>query len=135
MIEIKKITTEETYHLRHTVMYPNLPLEAIKLPKDNKGEHFAVVKNDVIVSVVSLFFENNNAQFRKLATAVSEQGKGHASSLIKHIIEYSKKEKTKKIWCNARILKIAFYKKFGLLETTKTYSKDGFDFIILEMDL
>ncbi|MCR1026056.1 GNAT family N-acetyltransferase [Cellulophaga baltica] len=135
MIEIKEITAEETYPLRHEVMYPNHPFEYIKLPKDQEGKHFAVVNNAKNVTVVSLFFENDNAQFRKLATLESEQGKGYASKLLDFIIAYAKTKKAKKLWCNARVNKTNYYKKFGLKETHKTYTEAGIDFIILEMDL
>lgn len=135
MIQVKEITAEETYPLRHTVMYPDFPLEYIKLPKDFEGQHFAVFRDDKIVTVVSLFFENNKAQFRKLATLESEQGNGHATLLLKHIIEYSKKQNASILWCNARSNKTDFYKKFGMKKTDKTYTKAGISFIILEMDL
>ncbi|QXP52655.1 MULTISPECIES: GNAT family N-acetyltransferase [unclassified Cellulophaga] len=135
MIEIKEITAEETYPLRHEVMYPNHPFEYIKLPKDQEGKHFAVVHEGKNVTVVSLFFEDSIAQFRKLATLESEQGKGHASRLLNFIIAYAKEKKAEKLWCNARANKTRYYKKFGLKETQKTYTEAGIDFIILEMDL
>ncbi len=135
MIEIITTTAEKIYPIRHKVMYPDLPFDYIKLPKDKEGTHFAVIKNEVITTVVSLFFEGNIAQFRKLATIETEQNKGYASSLLKHIINYSKNMGCKKIWCNARVNKISYYKKFGMYETNKTYTKSGIDFIILEMNL
>ncbi|WP_255535248.1 GNAT family N-acetyltransferase [Cellulophaga sp. E16_2] len=135
MIEIKEITAEETYPLRHKVMYPNHPFDYIKLPKDQEGTHFAVVKNAKNVTVVSLFFENDSAQFRKLATLESEQGQGHASKLLDFVIAYAKQKKAEKLWCNARANKTSYYKKFGLEETNKTYTEAGIDFIILEMNL
>jgi predicted GNAT family N-acyltransferase len=135
MIEIKEITAEETYPLRHNVMYPDLPFEYIKLPKDSEGKHFAVVKNNIPISVVSLFFEESVAQFRKLATLESEQGNGHASKLLDFVITFAITNNAKKLWCNARANKTNFYKKFGLKETDQTYSEAGIDFVILEMIL
>ncbi|MBU2997317.1 GNAT family N-acetyltransferase [Cellulophaga baltica] len=135
MIEIITTTAEKIYPIRHTVMYPDLPFDYIKLPKDNQGTHFAVVKNEKIVSIVSVFIENNVAQFRKLATLESEQKQGYGTYLLKHIIKYAKNKGCEKLWCNARLNKAGYYKKFGMYETNKTYTKSGIDFIVLEMDL
>jgi predicted GNAT family N-acyltransferase len=135
MIEIITTTAEKIYPIRHTVMYPNLPFDYIKLPKDNEGTHFAIIKSKEIVTVVSLFFEHNSAQFRKLATLETEQGNGYATMLLKYIIEYSKEKGCNKLWCNARSNKTNYYKKFGMCETDKTYTKAGINFIVLEMNL
>tara|TARA_R110000796_G_scaffold88850_2_gene191753 strand:- start:14607 stop:15014 length:408 start_codon:yes stop_codon:yes gene_type:complete len=132
MISIKKITTTQTYHLRHTVMWPNHPIDFIKLPEDEEGVHFGLFENDELVCIVSLFIKNKTAQFRKLATKVSDQGKGYATQILHHIILYCSQLKIEKLWCNARANKTSFYKKFGLDETKKTYSKGGIDFIVLE---
>lgn len=132
MISIKKITTTQTYHLRHTVMWPNHPIDFIKLPEDEEGVHFGLFENDELVCIVSLFIKNKTAQFRKLATKVSDQGKGYATQILHHIILYCSQLKIEKLWCNSRANKTSFYKKFGLEETNKTYSKGGIDFIVLE---
>ena len=132
MISIKKITTTQTYHLRHTVMWPNHPIDFIKLPEDEEGVHFGLFENDELVCIVSLFIKNKTAQFRKLATKVSDQGKGYATQILHHIILYCSQLKIEKLWCNARANKTSFYKKFGLDETKKTYRKGGIDFIVLE---
>ena len=131
-IKIQEISAEQTYDLRHIVMYPDLPFDYIKLPKDHEGVHFGVFKNNIIVTVVSLFIEGNSAQFRKLATAESEQGNGYASTLLNYIIAYSKERQCENMWCNARANKTSYYKKFGFIETNKTYAQAGIDFIVLE---
>ena len=85
-----------------------------------------------MVSIVSLFIENGQAQFRKLATEETEQGRGYGGQLLNHIIQEALLKKTERIWCNARVTKTAFYEKFGLQKTKETYSKGGVDFVILE---
>lgn len=132
-IEIKLITGEETWLLRHKVMWPNMPFDFIKLPEDADGEHFGLFYKNELVSVVSLFSKDNTIfQFRKLATKVEEQGKGYASKLIRHIIAYTKNKNGSVLWCNARKNKSLFYKKFGLVETDKTYIKQHVAFVIME---
>jgi len=132
MKEIKEISATETYHLRHTVMWPGHPMDFIKLPEDHNGVHFGLFNAEELICVVSLFIDGDTAQFRKLATKVSEQGKGFGTEILHHLIAYCEALKLKKLWCNARVNKSEFYKKFGLLKTNSTYTKGGIDFVILE---
>jgi predicted GNAT family N-acyltransferase len=129
---IKEITAVDTYHLRHTVMWPNMPLDYVILPNDAQGIHFGLFKNDILIAVVSLFIENNKAQFRKLATATSEQGKGYGSQLLSHLIAYTKNKGVNKIWCNARADKKEFYLKFGFEFTNKVFRKKEIDYVVME---
>ena len=131
-IEIKQITAEQTWSLRHRIMYPNEPFESIKLPDDFEGIHFGLFKKGLLVTVVSLFIRNNEVQFRKLATEISEQRKGYASKLLDYIFNYATRIDATRIWCNARENKAYFYEKFGLQITEETYVKTGIKFVIME---
>lgn len=134
-ITIKEINVENTWDIRHRVMWPNNSINYIKLPEDSTGIHFGLYKNNLLIAVVSLFIKQNTAQFRKLATDVHEQGNGYATLLIRHIIKYAKNEKVDKIWCNARAEKAAFYKKFKMVKTNNIYQKNEIDFIVMEKRL
>lgn len=131
-IEIREINPEDTLDLRHRVMWPDHPMDFIKLPEDPDGIHFGLFKNDQLISIVSLFIKGNEAQFRKFATEKNEQSKGYGSQLLFFLMEYASKKNIKRIWCNARKNKTDFYKKFGLERTNITYIKGGLDFIVLE---
>ena len=132
---IEQITYQLTWPIRHEVMWPDKPIDYIKLPEDENGIHFAVWKNRKIVVVVSVFIDGNRAQFRKLATLESEQGKGYGSALINHLIEHLKHEKVRTLWCNARTDKTEFYKKFGLTETEQRFNRGGQDYVIMQKTL
>ena len=129
---IKEIAAAQTYHLRHTVMWPSRPMAFIQLPEDENGVHFGLYKEEELLCIVSLFITDRTAQFRKLATKVSEQGKGYASEILLHLISYCTSLNIEKLWCNARVSKTHFYQKFGFEETKKTYTKGGIDFRVLE---
>ena len=131
-IKIKQISNEKVWLLRHKIMYPDRSFEFIKLSKDDEGIHFGLFANEKLVSVVSLFIENNKAQFRKLATEIEEQGKGYGTRLLNYVFEQANAYNVKSIWCNARTKKLSFYKKFDMLVTDKTYTKMGIDFVIME---
>jgi predicted GNAT family N-acyltransferase len=129
---ITEISAEKTWDLRHRVMWPNKPLDYVKLPNDNEGIHYGLWKNKKLVSVVSLFIKNEDIQFRKLATEIPEQGNGYATKLLLHVMLLASNKKISRIWCNARTDKIKFYKKFGMKETNHKFSKENIDYVIVE---
>ncbi len=131
-VTIREITHKDTIDLRHRVMWPNHPVDFVKLPEDPDGIHFGLFKSDDLISIVSLFINGDEAQFRKLATEKKEQNNGYGSRLLFYLMEYASERNLKRIWCNARKNKTTFYKKFGLERTNITYTKGGIDFIVLE---
>ncbi|MFT5885343.1 MAG: putative GNAT family N-acyltransferase [Arcticibacterium sp.] len=131
-IEIKEIKAHETWDMRHRVMWPERNIDYVKLPKDKEGFHYGLFSKGFMVSIVSLFIENGQAQFRKLATEETEQGRGYGGQLLNHVIKMAQSKKANRIWCNARVNKTGFYEKVGLQKTNETYSKGGIDFLILE---
>lgn len=132
-MEIKEITASETWNIRHNVMWPDQPFEFVQLEEDNSGFHFGVFTNNKLVSIVSCFIVEEEMQFRKLATLQEYQGKGSASHLLKHILQFAKEKNIKKVWCNARSTKKSFYEKFGMKDTFKTFTKAGQEFTIMEI--
>lgn len=131
---IKQITSAETLLIRQKVMWPHKPIDYVKLPNDENGKHYGLFLNGQIVSIISLFTENNEVQFRKFATLNEFQGLGYGTLLLKSIIELAKKKKVNKIWCNARVEKSTFYSQFNLKPTDKKFVKGGIKYVIMEKD-
>lgn len=134
-MEIKEIQASETWQIRHEVMWPDQPFEFVQLEEDNSGYHFGVFEDGKLVSIVSCFIEGKEMQFRKLATLEEYQGKGIASLLLKHILQFAKEKDLNRVWCNARINKKTFYEKFGMKDTFKTFVKAEQEFTIMEIAL
>lgn len=132
MIKIQQIEAATTWNLRHQVMWPNCPINYVKLPKDEEGIHFGLFVNDELQSVISLFVEGKNAQFRKFATHQSTQGKGYGTRLLKHLMKYAEEQEIDRIWCNARCDKTSFYKRFGMETTDQFFEKGGISYVIME---
>lgn len=131
-IQITKIQKEQVWELRHKVMWPNEDFNYIKLKDDVSGIHLGLFKDNILISVVSLFIDKEEAQFRKFATLRSEQGKGFGSRLLESVFEEAKIHDVKRIWCNARKNKSHFYQKFGLQETDRSFMKNGKSYVIME---
>ena len=134
-VQIEQIRFDLTWRIRHDVMYPDLPFDAIKLENDPNGIHFGLYTNDQLIAVVSLFNVGPVYQFRKFATRVGAQGKGYGTLLLKHVISYVTDTGAEKLWCNARISASAFYSKFGFKETDQHSQSNGIDFVIMELQL
>lgn len=132
---VKQIITAETLLIRHQVMWPNKPIKYVELPNDASARHYGLFVNGEIIAVISLFTENNVAQFRKFATLVKFQGLGYGTLLLEYIIDLVAKEKINKLWCNARVEKSKFYEKFGLIATDKTFMKGEIEYVIMEVNL
>ena len=129
---IKQIPYTETWDIRHRVMWLDQPFDYVKLPEDEKGIHFGLFKNEKLIAVVSLFINHNEAQFRKLATEIHEQGQGYGTQLLSYLIDYVSQQKIKRVWCNARANKTLYYNKFGMVATNKKYIKGGIEFVVME---
>ena len=134
-IQIEQIHPALTWRIRHKTMYPDKPFDFVKLDNDLDGIHFGLYAGDQLTSVVSLFEEGDTCQFRKFATLPGSQGKGYGGLLLAHIINYNRKNGIKKLYCNARVGAVLFYSKYGFRQTDKTWTKNGFDFVIMELAL
>lgn len=131
MVFIKQTTAAAVWPIRHKVMYPDMPFDSIKLPEDKEGIHLALYEDDKIISVISLFLNNNELQFRKFATVNEYQGKGYGTQLLSYVLN-SYQCNIARIWCNARKTAVPFYRKFGFEETNECYRKNGIDYVIME---
>lgn len=130
---IKEISASTTWAIRHKVMWPEMPFEFVQLKEDDLGIHFGLYNESKLVAIVSCFVDNNEMQFRKLATLTEEQGKGFATLLLNYIFQQAKDKGVKRVWCNARVNKKSFYEKFGLIDTKVTFFKSGQEFVIMEL--
>jgi predicted GNAT family N-acyltransferase len=134
-MHIEQITPELTWRLRRDVLYPNQKIFEMELDEDKEGIHFGAFKDNKLVGVVSLFQKGADFQFRKLAVDPLVQKMGVGNSLLQYITTYSKENGGTRIWCNARTTAIGFYLKYNFLQTGNLYSKNGFDYEIMEKAL
>lgn len=134
-VTISTIHKEDAWELRHRVMWPDKHFDFIKLRNDDLGIHYGLFKDNILISVVSLFVSKDEAQFRKFATLPEEQCKGYGSALLHFVLEEASNLGIKKIWCNARINKSDYYQKFGLQETGENFKKENKVYVIMEREI
>lgn len=132
MLHIEQIRPELTWRLRQRVLYPAEKLYEMEMEEDDHGYHFGAFQDNDLVAVVSLFQKGGDFQFRKFAVDASVQNMGIGKTLLKYIEDFAIAEGAKRIWCNARVSAIGFYARYGFVQTGKLFSKNGFDYEIME---
>jgi GNAT superfamily N-acetyltransferase len=124
MVLIHSILPEQTYALRHSVLWPNKPLDYVKVENDHKGYHFGAflpgpestepAQTDAPIAVISLFVAGPEARFRKFATHPDWQGFGIGTALLQHTFTEARRLGATHIWCDARLTAADFYRRFGM---------------------
>jgi GNAT superfamily N-acetyltransferase len=132
---VEQIFPSLTWRIRHIAMYPDHPLEFVKLDNDFDGIHFGIYLNHELTGVVSLFTQGEVGQFRKLAVLPEAQSQGLGTELMQYLIDFCKVQKLSLLWCNARANAKEFYFRLGFKETDQTYTASGFDFVRMELEL
>jgi GNAT superfamily N-acetyltransferase len=121
-MEIKKISSTETYPVRHEVLRKGKPIETCQFKGDDDENtvHFGLFLKDKLVGIISVFKENNNLfpesnqfQIRGMAVLEAFQGKGFGAELVKKAENHCISLNTDLIWFNAREKAVPFYEKLN----------------------
>lgn len=137
MKEIKKISSRDTFLVRHPILREGKPIESCQFDGDDleTTTHFGLFIDKNIIGVLSVFKNNNvifssenQFQIRGMAILKDFQRKGFGDELIKHAEVYIKSQFGKLIWFNARESAVPFYEKLG-------YIKIGEPFFIADIGI
>lgn len=136
MISIEQIRPGLTWYLRQKVLYPAQKLYEMEMDEDLNGIHFGAFTSNKLIAIVSLFeVKSGNFQFRKFAVDPDYQGRGIGNELLAYITDFARNEGGKRLWCNARDSAFGFYLKAGFALTNKPFTKNGFNYDIMEKAL
>lgn len=105
------------------------------LPNDAQGLHYGLFEDSKLVSVISMFINGEQAQFRKFATDMSRQGKGYGSQLLRFLIDEARKKEVKELYCDARVTATGFYEKFGMQIDSDVFQKSGKDYVRMSLKI
>lgn len=105
------------------------------LPNDVDGLHYGLFDAGRLVSVISMFIDGEQAQFRKFATDIAYQGKGFGSQLLNFLIITAKDLGIKELSCDARVTAISFYEKFGMQINSSIFQKSGKDYVRMRLEI
>jgi len=134
MIDIQKISAQESFIVRHPVLRNGKPIESCYFKGDEleSTEHFGLFENNQIKGVISLFKNNNvlfedkhQAQIRGMAVLENNQGNGFGRLLVAHSEQILKAQNISLIWFNARENAVGFYRKMGYEIIGKSFDIPG----------
>jgi len=121
MIEVRRISAEDTYKIRLEVLRKN-----INLPYKFNGDledntfHLGVFKDDKIIAVSSFMksshveLDGDQYQLRGMATLKEFQGYGAGKLMMQRAFSILSELNIDYLWCNARVVAVNFYEKQGL---------------------
>lgn len=120
MIEIREISTQNTYEIRKEVLREDIPLtEKMDGDFDPNTFHLGAFLNDELACVAT-FMQHNNKHFegsqyrlRGMATHKNYQHKGLGKEILKEASRMLLNKNVDILWCNARIFALKFYKNCG----------------------
>ncbi|WP_052158337.1 GNAT family N-acetyltransferase [Lacinutrix jangbogonensis] len=121
-IEIKQISGLETIPIRHAVLRKGKPIEACSIPQDDLDStyHFGLFNKDKLVGVCTFVTEQSpyfkdTTQYRLRAMGVLEEHQGFhfGKHLLSHGVHFLKSKNIERLWFNARIIAVKFYKNNG----------------------
>ncbi|GAB3809354.1 GNAT family N-acetyltransferase [Spirosoma humi] len=123
MLTIQSITPEQTHPLRHSVLWPDKPLDYVKVDDDAAGYHFGAFERGELIAVISLFVNGQESRFRKFAAHPDHQRKGIGTKLMNHVIAEARRLRATVLWCDARLDAADFYRRFGMEAASEVFYK------------
>ncbi|GAB3031439.1 GNAT family N-acetyltransferase [Spirosoma pulveris] len=123
MVHIQAIAAEETYPLRHSVLWPDKPFDYVKIDNDDEGHHFGAFRENELIAVISLFVNGEESRFRKFAARPDCQRQGVGTLLLNHVIYEAKQLGATFLWCDARLETADFYRRFGMEAISEVFYK------------
>lgn len=129
-MDIREIKPEDTYEIRHKILRPNQPFEAVQYEEDRfpGAFHLGAYHEGKLVSVASFYQEKHPAfedeiqyRLRGMATLEDYRRQNFGTSLLNHAVSMLKQKNIGLLWCNARVNVSDYYKNFGFREYGKVF--------------
>lgn len=125
-IQIQLISAEQTYSLRHKILRPHEPFEAVKYADDFSAGAFhvgaffaekivgiATFASEHHAAVEKLYSGKNSYRLRGMATDFDFHGQGIGAAVLHFSFAVLRQKQCDLLWCNAREIAFPFYEKLG----------------------
>ena len=121
-VEVRPVPAEATRPLRMAVLRPGQPAESALYQGDDAIEslHFGAFDGDEVVGVASIYAEPRAGggptpawRLRGMATAPTRRRQGIGRALLAACIDHARARGAVELWCNARLVAVAFYEHAG----------------------
>ncbi|ARV44758.1 GNAT family N-acetyltransferase [Bacillus inaquosorum] len=134
MLEVKTISAEDTYEIRHRILRPHQSIEQCKYEQDHaEGSfHLGAFFEGTLISIASfspqnqpLLTESPAYRLRGMATLEGYRDQKAGSMLIKHAEQKLAEKGVQAVWCNARQHVKGYYAKLGWEERGEPFEIPG----------
>ncbi|MCW2473166.1 MULTISPECIES: GNAT family N-acetyltransferase [unclassified Symbiopectobacterium] len=129
-ITVRPITVDTCLPLRQKELWPDRPLDFLRMEGDEQAQHYGLYQEDTLVSCLSVFPLTNTArQIRKFATDAAFQRQGYGSRLLTQVLDKLHAEGINDIMLNARLTATEFYLRFGFQVAGEVCHKEGVAYV------
>ncbi|MFT5752474.1 MAG: ribosomal-protein-alanine N-acetyltransferase [Flavobacteriales bacterium] len=119
--DLRIITAEETWPVRHPVLRKGRPLEDVYMEADEKENtfHIGIFFKETIVGVASFMedthpdFEGTQSRLRGMAVLPEFRKRGLAAAMLIRAEKLLRERNRSILWFNARLAALNFYKEMG----------------------
>ncbi|MDO3660021.1 GNAT family N-acetyltransferase [Bacillus sp. C28GYM-DRY-1] len=134
MLEVKTISAEDTYDIRHRILRPHQSIEQCKYEQDHAegAFHLGVFYEGILISIASfspqnqqLLTESPAYRLRGMATLEGYREQKAGSTLIKYAEQKLADRNVQAVWCNARQHVKGYYAKLGWEELGEPFEIPG----------
>lgn len=132
---IRHILASETLAFRQAHMWPDKPLEHVKVPGDETALHLGAFDGENLIGVASFFREPPGLRLRKLAVAPNYRRAGLGSDLVREGAALAREQGFTQLWCDARQTARGFYEALGFKLDDDTFQKSGLTYQIARLNL
>ncbi|MEM6712605.1 MAG: GNAT family N-acetyltransferase [Pseudomonadota bacterium] len=122
---IRSIAAQQTLRFRQKHLWPDMPLEHVKVPGDETAHHLGAFDGQKLIGVASFFAHPKGVQLRKLAVDPMYRKRGLASRMIEEGARCAKKDGHAQLWCDARQSALHFYERLGFKIDPDVFEKSG----------
>lgn len=146
---IRPLEAADTLALRAAVLRPGIPPEALVYPGDDHADAlhvgaFALGPDDAerLVGIATIYPEpppdaHRGAlpddafpygaafRLRGMATTPEVRGAGHGRALLEACFDHVRARGARYLWCNARVVALAFYQTMGLVPVGDEFDIPG----------
>jgi GNAT superfamily N-acetyltransferase len=124
--DARRIAAEQTHPLRHAVLRPTQPVEAVRWDGDDAPDtaHFGAFEGDRLVAVGTVLRDAPKGspdarawRLRGMATAPEARGRGHGAAIVRAALAHVRAQGGTLLWFNARTGAVGFYEKLGFVKS------------------
>ncbi len=133
-MQVKRVSTRDTYNLRNQVLRPGLPVETCHFEGDGEEQtfHLGAFVEGKLVSIASFYYrkndnfeEENQFQLRGMATLEEFRKQGLSRELLNFAFPIIKQNFCDRVWCNARTSAKGFYETMDFESLGETFEIEG----------